>query len=239
MEAIQDKFPLYCLGFGFDVNFNFLEKLSLLNNGVARRIYADADADLQLKVNLGNIIPHNIFSYLAKTQILQSVFFLLRLRLFWVMCVVFTLTGSTFFGEAESFFLERVKVLFLFVLGVESLASNILGQRGTSYCKSHCYGKVHFGLIDHMMMIVRESLFQQGFYDEVANPLLTDVVMIYNGGTNLTRTNFSQYYNGSEIVVAGQIADNNIETFVPSVVAISVSVLHCTTAVVLRKLLAP
>ncbi|XP_019736232.1 inter alpha-trypsin inhibitor, heavy chain 4-like isoform X2 [Hippocampus comes] len=109
MEAIQDKFPLYCLGFGFDVNFNFLEKLSLLNNGVARRIYADADADLQLK----------------------------------------------------------------------------------------------------------------GFYDEVANPLLTDVVMIYNGGTNLTRTNFSQYYNGSEIVVAGQITDNNIETFVPSVVAIS------------------
>ncbi|XP_061640672.1 inter-alpha-trypsin inhibitor heavy chain H3-like isoform X2 [Phyllopteryx taeniolatus] len=109
MEAIQDKFPLYCLGFGFDVNFNFLEKLSLQNNGVARRIYADSDADLQLK----------------------------------------------------------------------------------------------------------------GFYDEVANPLLTDVTMIYNGGANLTQTNFSQYYNGSEIVVAGQIIDNNIETFVPRVVAIS------------------
>ncbi|XP_077429931.1 inter-alpha-trypsin inhibitor heavy chain H3 isoform X2 [Vanacampus margaritifer] len=109
MEAIQGKFPLYCLGFGFDVNFNFLEKLSLLNNGVARRIYADADADLQLK----------------------------------------------------------------------------------------------------------------GFYDEVANPLLTDVTMIYNGGANLTQTNFSQHYNGSEIVVAGQITDNNIETFVPRVVAIS------------------
>ncbi|XP_077385743.1 inter-alpha-trypsin inhibitor heavy chain H3-like isoform X2 [Festucalex cinctus] len=109
MEAIQGKFPLYCLGFGFDVNFSFLEKLSLLNNGVVRRIYADADADLQLK----------------------------------------------------------------------------------------------------------------GFYDEVANPLLTDVTMIYTGAGNLTQTNFSQYYNGSEIVVAGQITDNNIETFVPSVVAIS------------------
>ncbi|XP_031699412.1 inter-alpha-trypsin inhibitor heavy chain H3 isoform X2 [Anarrhichthys ocellatus] len=107
--AIADKFPLYCLGFGFDVNFEFLEKMSLQSNGVARRIYEDSDADLQLK----------------------------------------------------------------------------------------------------------------GFYEEVATPLLTDVTMIYNGGTNLTQTNFSQYYNGSEIVVAGQITDNNIETFTPQVVAIS------------------
>ncbi|XP_037345850.2 inter-alpha-trypsin inhibitor heavy chain H4-like isoform X3 [Pungitius pungitius] len=108
-RAIVDKFPLYCLGFGFDVNFKFLEKMSLQNNGVARRIYEDSDADLQLT----------------------------------------------------------------------------------------------------------------GFYNEVATPLLTDVTMIYSGGANLTQTNFSQYYNGSEIVVAGQITDNGIETFTPQVVAIS------------------
>uniref|UniRef100_A0A8C6P9T3 Inter-alpha-trypsin inhibitor heavy chain 3b, tandem duplicate 1 n=1 Tax=Nothobranchius furzeri TaxID=105023 RepID=A0A8C6P9T3_NOTFU len=111
-RAIAEKFPLYCLGFGFDVKFEFLEKMSLENNGVARRIYEDSDADLQL----------------------------------------------------------------------------------------------------------------QGFYEEVATPLLTDVTMIYLGGTNLTKTNFSQYYNGSEIVVAGQITDNNIETFIPEVVAISVRI---------------
>uniref|UniRef100_A0A672YA60 Inter-alpha-trypsin inhibitor heavy chain 3 n=1 Tax=Sphaeramia orbicularis TaxID=375764 RepID=A0A672YA60_9TELE len=104
-KAIASKFPLYCLGFGFDVNFEFLESMSLQNDGVARRIYEDSDADLQLK----------------------------------------------------------------------------------------------------------------GFYEEVATPLLTDVTMIYIGGTNLTQTNFSQYYNGSEIVVAGQITDNNIETFTPQV----------------------
>ncbi|XP_041638869.1 inter-alpha-trypsin inhibitor heavy chain H3-like isoform X4 [Cheilinus undulatus] len=108
-EAINGKFPLYCLGFGFDVKFEFLEKMSLQNNGVARRIYEDSDADLQLK----------------------------------------------------------------------------------------------------------------GFYDEVATPLLTDVTMIYEGGVNVTQTNFSQYYNGSEIVVAGQITDNDIETFTPQVIAIS------------------
>ncbi|XP_006809334.1 inter-alpha-trypsin inhibitor heavy chain H3-like [Neolamprologus brichardi] len=108
-EAVAGKFPVYCLGFGFDVDFEFLKKMSLQNNGVARRIYVDSDADLQLK----------------------------------------------------------------------------------------------------------------GFYEEVATPLLTDVTMIYVGGTNLTQTNFSQYYNGSEIVVAGQITDNGIETFTPQVVAIS------------------
>uniref|UniRef100_A0AAQ6AMS2 Inter-alpha-trypsin inhibitor heavy chain H3-like n=1 Tax=Amphiprion ocellaris TaxID=80972 RepID=A0AAQ6AMS2_AMPOC len=108
-RAIADKFPLYCLGFGFDVNFNFLEKMSLQNNGVARRIYEDSDADLQLK----------------------------------------------------------------------------------------------------------------GFYEEVATPLLTDLTLLYTGGTNLTQTNFSMYYNGSEIVVAGQITDNDVETFAPQVVAIS------------------
>ncbi|XP_062271371.1 inter-alpha-trypsin inhibitor heavy chain H3-like isoform X1 [Scomber scombrus] len=108
-QAIAEKFPLYCLGFGFDVNFEFLEKMSLQNNGAARRIYQDSDADLQLT----------------------------------------------------------------------------------------------------------------GFYEEVATPLLTDVTMIYTGGTNLTQTNFSQYYNGSEIVVAGQILHNDIDTFSPQVVAIS------------------
>uniref|UniRef100_A0A3B3ZEV5 Uncharacterized protein n=1 Tax=Periophthalmus magnuspinnatus TaxID=409849 RepID=A0A3B3ZEV5_9GOBI len=116
-RAIAGKFPLYCLGFGFDVNFEILEKMSLDNNGLARRIYEDSDADLQL----------------------------------------------------------------------------------------------------------------QGFYEEVATPLLTDVTMIYTGGSNLTQTNFSQYYNGSEIVVAGVITDNNIESFIPEVVAVSVSIPNTTT----------
>ncbi|KAL0180806.1 hypothetical protein M9458_023212, partial [Cirrhinus mrigala] len=48
-EAIGGKFPLYSLGFGFDVSFEFLKKLSLENNGAARRIYEDSDADLQLQ----------------------------------------------------------------------------------------------------------------------------------------------------------------------------------------------
>ncbi|XP_041944215.1 inter-alpha-trypsin inhibitor heavy chain H3-like isoform X1 [Alosa sapidissima] len=100
-EAIGKKFPLYCLGFGFDVNFEFLQKMARENSGLARRIYEDSDAALQLK----------------------------------------------------------------------------------------------------------------GFYEEVAIPLLTSVEMNYTGATNLTQTTFSYYYNGSEIVVAGKILNNNIDDF--------------------------
>ncbi|XP_026993250.1 inter alpha-trypsin inhibitor, heavy chain 4-like isoform X2 [Tachysurus fulvidraco] len=108
-KAIDGKFPLYCLGFGFDVKFDFLEKMAQENDGVARRIYEDSDADLQL----------------------------------------------------------------------------------------------------------------QGFYEEVATPLLTDVQLKYPGAANLTQTSFRQYYNGSEIVVAGQITDNSLETLQTEVIAIS------------------
>ncbi|XP_031424241.1 inter-alpha-trypsin inhibitor heavy chain H3-like isoform X1 [Clupea harengus] len=108
-EAIGKKFPLYCLGFGLDVNFEFLQKMAQENSGVGRRIYEDSDAALQLK----------------------------------------------------------------------------------------------------------------GFYEEVAIPLLTSVQMNYTGATNLTQTIFSYYYNGSEIVVAGQITDNNTNDFSTEVIAIS------------------
>jgi len=48
-KANQGKYFLYCLGFGFDVSYTFLEKVALDNWGVARRIYEDSDAALQLQ----------------------------------------------------------------------------------------------------------------------------------------------------------------------------------------------
>ncbi|KAM6413902.1 inter-alpha-trypsin inhibitor heavy chain H3-like [Rhynochetos jubatus] len=48
-KAIEGKYPLYNLGFGYGVDYSFLEKMALENKGVARRIYPDADAALQLQ----------------------------------------------------------------------------------------------------------------------------------------------------------------------------------------------
>lgn len=50
-NAIGGRFPLYNLGFGHNLNYNFLEKMALENNGLARRIYEDSDANLQLQVH--------------------------------------------------------------------------------------------------------------------------------------------------------------------------------------------
>ncbi|XP_051706997.2 inter-alpha-trypsin inhibitor heavy chain H4 isoform X1 [Oryctolagus cuniculus] len=48
-EAIGGRYSLFCLGFGFNVNYPFLEKLALDNGGLARRVYEDSDAALQLQ----------------------------------------------------------------------------------------------------------------------------------------------------------------------------------------------
>ncbi|XP_037239841.1 inter-alpha-trypsin inhibitor heavy chain H4 isoform X2 [Falco biarmicus] len=48
-KAVSGKCALFCLGFGFDVSYNFLEKMALSNGGIARRIYENADAALQLQ----------------------------------------------------------------------------------------------------------------------------------------------------------------------------------------------
>uniref|UniRef100_A0A8C8T9Y3 Inter alpha-trypsin inhibitor, heavy chain 4 n=1 Tax=Peromyscus maniculatus bairdii TaxID=230844 RepID=A0A8C8T9Y3_PERMB len=48
-EAVNNKYSVFCLGFGFDVHYPFLEKLAQDNGGLARRIYEDSDSALQLQ----------------------------------------------------------------------------------------------------------------------------------------------------------------------------------------------
>ncbi|XP_070557017.1 inter-alpha-trypsin inhibitor heavy chain H3-like isoform X2 [Ptychodera flava] len=110
----EGQFAIFCLGFGAHVDFEFLEALSYENNGVARKIYEDADASIQLT----------------------------------------------------------------------------------------------------------------GFFDEVALPLLLDVNINYldNTVTMTTMSTFPNYFSGSEIVVAGKIADgNSIGEVKTAVTAVAVS----------------
>lgn len=108
-NGIGGKYPLYCLGFGYDLDYSFIEKMALENHGVARRIYEDSDSALQM----------------------------------------------------------------------------------------------------------------QGFYDEVASPLLSQIEMKYpeNGVADLTERSFQQYYNGSEIVVAGRVTGNELDAYNMEVIA--------------------
>ncbi|XP_019736943.1 inter-alpha-trypsin inhibitor heavy chain H3a isoform X2 [Hippocampus comes] len=60
----------------------------------------------------------------------------------------------------------------------------------------------------------------KGFYEEVSSPLLSEVDLRYpdNAVDLLTSNHFSQLFNGSEIVVAGRLADNNLDNFLVEVV---------------------
>ncbi|XP_063796687.1 inter-alpha-trypsin inhibitor heavy chain H3-like isoform X3 [Pseudophryne corroboree] len=108
-RAIHGKYTLYSLGFGHGVDYAFLEKLALENSGIARRIYEDSDAALQL----------------------------------------------------------------------------------------------------------------EGFYREIANPTLVDVEMQYpdNSVADLTQNNFKHYFEGDEIVVAGRLTNNDLNSFIVDVQA--------------------
>ncbi|XP_072530252.1 inter-alpha-trypsin inhibitor heavy chain H2 [Salminus brasiliensis] len=49
-RVMREEFSLFSLGIGFDVDFDFLERIAMENRGVAQRIYANHDASEQLKL---------------------------------------------------------------------------------------------------------------------------------------------------------------------------------------------
>lgn len=49
-RAIGGHMSLFCLGFGNDVDYSFLDVMSRQNKGMARRIFLGSDAALQLQV---------------------------------------------------------------------------------------------------------------------------------------------------------------------------------------------
>ncbi|KAI5617774.1 inter-alpha-trypsin inhibitor heavy chain H2 precursor [Silurus asotus] len=49
-RVMHQDFSLYSLGIGFDVDFDFLERIALENRGMAQRIFANHDASEQLKM---------------------------------------------------------------------------------------------------------------------------------------------------------------------------------------------
>ncbi|KAM4615178.1 inter-alpha-trypsin inhibitor heavy chain H2 [Polymixia lowei] len=48
-RVMREEFSLYSLGIGFDVDFDFLERIAMENRGMAQRIYANHDAAEQLR----------------------------------------------------------------------------------------------------------------------------------------------------------------------------------------------
>ncbi|KAB5536863.1 hypothetical protein PHYPO_G00112210 [Pangasianodon hypophthalmus] len=62
-NAIGGNMTLFCLGFGYDVHYGFLDVMAKENNGLARRIYEASDAVLQLQgfySEVANVLLSNV-----------------------------------------------------------------------------------------------------------------------------------------------------------------------------------
>lgn len=68
----KDKIQIFSLAFGEDTQFSFLKKLSARNNAVARKIYADSDATLQL-TGFYNEISNVLLSKVSVTYLDDAV----------------------------------------------------------------------------------------------------------------------------------------------------------------------
>lgn len=75
------------------------------------------------------------------------------------------------------------------------------------------------------MRAIDNDFVLQGFYEEVASPLLSDVNFHYpdNAVNSLTKSHFKQLFKGSEIMVAGQLNDLETNNFLVEVTAQGVS----------------
>ena len=80
------------------------------------------------------------------------------------------------------------------------------------------------GLYRQIFVDTSASLQLQGFYDEVATPLLHNIDIQYADNAidvnSVTQTSFISYFKGTELVVAGKL-NNDIETLSASVLASS------------------
>lgn len=59
---------LFCLGFGNDVDYSFLDVMSKQNKGLARRIFEASDASLQLQVEELGYKYRSELEFLKKNQ---------------------------------------------------------------------------------------------------------------------------------------------------------------------------
>ncbi|XP_029991348.1 inter-alpha-trypsin inhibitor heavy chain H3 [Sphaeramia orbicularis] len=82
-------------------------------------------------------------------------------------------------------------------------------------------GKQNKGLARRIFEASDATLQLQGFYEEVSSPLLSEVDLRYpdNAVDFITTNHFDQLFNGSEIVVAGRLTDNDLDNFLVEVFA--------------------
>lgn len=59
-QSIKDEFSLFCLGIGFDVDYDFLQRIATDNRGMAQRIFGNQETSAQMKVRFWPIASETL-----------------------------------------------------------------------------------------------------------------------------------------------------------------------------------
>lgn len=59
-QSIKDEFSLFCLGIGFDVDYDFLQRIATDNRGMAQRIFGNQETSAQMKVRFWPITSETL-----------------------------------------------------------------------------------------------------------------------------------------------------------------------------------
>lgn len=73
-RIMREEFSLFSLGIGFDVDYDFLERIAMDNRGVAQRIYANHDAAEQLRVRWQQLFLKKFLLFLLSRSFMNGFF---------------------------------------------------------------------------------------------------------------------------------------------------------------------
>jgi hypothetical protein len=122
-QNIQDNISLFSLGIGFDVDYDFLKRLSSENHGIAQRIYGNQDTSSQLKV----AFPSGAFSLLVEIiQLLISNALRRQLSLTQICCYFSHISLTRFKELFNSFLTDHLPPLeFCTIVRWESIKPKV------------------------------------------------------------------------------------------------------------------
>lgn len=156
-KAINGKYALFCLGFGFDVSYKFLEKMALSNGGVARRIYENADAALQLQVRSKECARKTIYQLQPMSSPGSKITDFPR----WNVAVEFTF----YFSGGRKAILGYLRVCTLYISMVLSHQISHIQTNWETYvflcCKKrNCPGEVDNFWLCSSLALLKKKLFK-------------------------------------------------------------------------------
>ncbi|XP_038132629.1 inter-alpha-trypsin inhibitor heavy chain H5 [Cyprinodon tularosa] len=153
-----------------------------------------------------------------------------------VSLIIFLTDGRPTIGETESAFIlgstrSAVGEKFcIFTIGIgNDVDYRLLERMSLENC----------GMMRRISEEADASAMLKGFYNEIGTPLLSDIRINYteNSVSYVTQNLFTNYFNGSEIVVAGKLADHSAESLHVQVTATNNDrVITLETDVPLRRL---